>query len=127
MLVEYSVTVDTTGPAGQASGRGSLVVDGEARRTSLIEWISFVFADEAPATTEVSLVFTRAPEGSGVFRLTNHQAGEQACPRKQAVDAAGNAVVGSAIRLPAASFEVEVARCDPMPAAVTVTMCVRRR
>ena len=86
MLVEYSVTVHTTGPAGQASGRGSLAVDGEARRTSLIEWISFVFADEAPATTEVSLVFTRVPEGSGVFRLTNHQAGDAACPQTGSCD-----------------------------------------
>ena len=127
MHLEYTVAIDTTGSAGQASGSGTLLVPAEARRSCLIEWVAFAFHADAPPTTEVSVTFQRAPEGSAVFRLTNSKAGEEVCPRKQAVDAAGTAIVGSAIRLPAASLEIAVAGCDPLAAALTVTMCVRRR
>ena len=127
MLIEHKLTIDTTGPAGQAVGSGVIAIPSEARRSCLIEWIAFAFHENAPSTTELSATFERSPLGIPAFRVSNSRSGQGVCPRKQAVDATGNPIVGAAVRLPAGSLEISVAGCDPLAAAVTVTMCVRRR
>lgn len=127
MLIEQTLAIDTTGPAGQAVGSGVLAIPSEARRSCLSEWIAFAFHQNAPPTTEVSATFERCPLGIPAFRKSNSRSGQYVCARKKEVDKAGDPFVGASVRLPAGSLEVSVAGCDPLAAAVIVTMCVRRR
>lgn len=118
-LVTDSVSIDTTGSAGSASGSGELQVAG------YVEWVHYDFHASAPATTDVTLAYAsgNTPPSGNIAATANTATDVLQFPRAGCVDNAGAAISGSNTRFPVwGPVTVSVAQCNALTGAVVVTV-----
>lgn len=122
-LKTYSVSIDTTGTAGSATGTGTIAV----AKPGYLEWVRLDFHASAAATTDVTgtMASSGSPASTLLFTSTDSKTDITQFPRTGALLPAGTAITNSGERMAiAGNLTVSVAQCDALTAAVVVTIGV---
>ena len=120
-LRQFSVSVDTTGGDGAATGSGTIAIP----MVGYVEWVHINYHATAPNTTDVTVAYGATLPGGNVLAKANSATDALFFPRATCVDSAAAAITDSHEKFAVAGdLTVTVGGCNALTGAVVVTVAV---